>query len=336
MKTKSLTGLIVGAIVGLFVLVTGLQCCSSVGPTERGIAVTMGKPSTEVLMPGMHFKAPFVQSITTYDLTPIEYEKSFDSESKEAPVTKDKQSLGLTFDMYWCYDESRIYDVVTQYRTKDSVYEPLSSALKSIMKDEIGRWDIDEIVTNQSKIQSAICATLQDDPAVQKLPIKIQSLRLGNLDWSPEYDAMIKKTMARKQEVEQMKQEVALTEQTAQKDVKKAEAEKQKMELEAEAAKKKMELEAEAALIKAQKEGEAKIALAEAEAKAKKVKAEAEKYEAQQIAQASEMKRAQWSHEEKMKAMDVEETKWKHWDGDLNPKYIPITAGGTIVDLNGK
>lgn len=330
-KSSTLIKLIVGAIV-LFVG----NCFGTVRPTERGVMVTLGKPGTEILTPGLHVKAPFFQSLVTYDLTPIEYEKVFDSELKEAPVTKDKQSLGLTFDMYWCYDEARIYDVVTKYRTKDSVYEPLSSALKSLMKDEIGRWDIDEIVTNQGKIQNAIRVALESDEAVQRLPIKIQSFRLANLDWSPEYDAMIKKTMARKQEVEQMKQEVALSEQTAQKDVKKAEAEKQRIELESEAAKKKIELESEAALIKAQKEGEAKIALAEAEAKAKKVRAEAEKYEAQQIAQPTEMKRAQWSHEEKMKAMDVEETKWKHWDGDLNPKYVPITAAGTIVDMTKK
>lgn len=324
MKTKSLTGLIIGAIVGVFVLITGLQCCSSVGPTERGIAVTMGKPSTEILTPGMHFKAPFVQSIVTYDLTPIAYTKTISADDDNAPVTSDKQSIGVGFEMFWSYDEDRLYEVATKYRTKDSIYEPSSSALKSILKDEIGKITIDKIVTDQAGLQERIRVRFENDKDVQKLPIVIQSFRLANVDWSKEYDARIKKTMETQMEVEQTKQEVAKAEAAAQRQIKEAEAEKQRIELESEAA-----------LIKAQKEAQAKIELAKGEAEAKKVKAEAEKYEAQQIAQAQQMKQAQWAHEEKMKSMEVEEIKWKNWDGDLNPKYVPITAAGTIVDLNG-
>lgn len=118
------------------------------------------------------------------------------------------------------------------------------------------------------------------------------------------------------------KQEVAKAEAAAQRQIKEAEAEKQRIELEAEAE-----------LIKAQKIAAANIAKAEGDAQAQKVKADAELYEAQQIQKAQTMKQAQWAHEEKMKSMEVEETKWKNWDGDLNPKYVPITAAGTIVDL---
>lgn len=322
MKQKTLIKIIIGAICGLFALILVCGCFTSVGPTERGIMVTMGKPSEDVLMPGMHFKAPFFQRVQTYDMTPIQYTKNISAEDPDAPVTSDKQSIGVAFEMFWTYDDVRLYDVATKYRTKESIYEPSSSALKSILKDEIGKVTIDKIVTDQTGLQERIRARFENDRDVQKLPINIQSFRLANIDWSKEYDARIKKTMETQMEVEQTKQEVAKAEAAAQRQIKEAEAEKQRIELEAEAE-----------LIKAQKIAAANIAKAEGDAQAQKVKADAELYEAQQIQKAQTMKQAQWAHEEKMKAMEVEETKWKNWDGDLNPKYVPITAAGTIVDL---
>ena len=315
MKTKSMIKVVVGVVIGLFVLITGLNCCSTVGPTERGVKVTMGKPGTEVLMPGLNFKAPYFQTIQKYDITPVEYEKSFSCGSDGA-ISKDMQTIGLTFTLYWKYDESRICEVANKYKTQDSIYQPVSTSVKAALKDQIGHYSVEELIANQSKITTDVRSEFTDELAY--LPIVITDFKIGNFDWSDDYDAMIKKTMTRKQEVEQMKQEVALTEQQAQKQVKQAEADKQKAELDAEAN-----------LLKAQKEAEAAKAKAEGEAAAKKALADAELYEAQQIAKAGEMKRAQWAHEEKMAELEA-------WNGKKVSDVMVMTPSGTLTTVNGK
>ena len=312
------------AILGvafILVVIVGLNCCSSVGPTERGIITTFGKPSEKVLEPGLHFKSPIGQTILKKDISPIEYTKTF-TVGEDGAISKDMQTIGVTFTLYWKYDPNRIYEIVTNYKDDQRIYQPISTAVKAALKSEIGKYSVEQLVQNQDKVTSDVRSLFENDKDISKLPIQIQSFKIDNWNWSKEYDEMIRKTMVRKQEVEQMKQEVALSEQAAQKQVKEAEAEKQRIELEAEAA-----------LIKAQKEAEANVAKAEGEAQAKKVKAEADRYEAEQIARASEMKKAQWKHEENVLELQAKLEHERSWDGKLPPNYIPIAANGTIVDM---
>ena len=312
------------AILGvafILVVIVGLNCCSSVGPTERGIITTFGKPSEKVLEPGLHFKSPIGQTILKKDISSIEYTKTF-TVGEDGAISKDMQTIGVTFTLYWKYDPNRIYEIVTNYKDDQRIYQPISTAVKAALKSEIGKYSVEQLVQNQDKVTSDVRSLFENDKDISKLPIQIQSFKIDNWNWSKEYDEMIRKTMVRKQEVEQMKQEVALSEQAAQKQVKEAEAEKQRIELEAEAA-----------LIKAQKEAEANVAKAEGEAQAKKVKAEADRYEAEQIARASEMKKAQWKHEENVLELQAKLEHERSWDGKLPPNYIPIAANGTIVDI---
>ena len=299
--------LIILGVIAVLVLVIGLNCCATVGPTERGIIVTMGSPSTEILPSGLHIKAPFFQTIKTYDLTPIEYEKSF-SVGNDGAVSKDLQTVGMTFTLYWAYDENRLGEVVRNYKTKESIYQPISTAVKAAIKNEIGKYSIEEIIANQNQITENVRKEFSED--IEYLPIKITDFKIGNYDWDDSYDRMIKETMNRKQQVEQMKQEVALSEQSAQKQVKEAEAKKQAMELEAEAE-----------LIKAQKEADAMVAKAKGEAEAKKVAADAVAYENQQISKNLSIMQAQWKHEEQMEY-------YKKWNGkEVSDQsiYVPNT-----------
>lgn len=318
---KSFIKWIVLGIILIVAVSLGVNCCSSVGPTEKGVMLTFGKPSDESLDPGLHFKSPIGQEIRTWDLSPIEYSKTF-SVGQDGAISKDMQTIGVTFTLYWKYDPDRISEIARNFSNEQKIYQPLSTAAKAALKAEIGKYSVEEIIQNQAKITENVRSTFESDKDISNLPIIIQSLKIDNWDWDDSYDKMIKATMTRKQEVEQMKQEVALSEQAAQKQVKEAEAEKQRIELESEAA-----------LIKAQKEAEANIARAEGEAQAKKVKAEADRYEAEQIARAAEMKKAQWKHEENILELQAKLEHEKSWDGKLPPNYIPIAANGTIVDI---
>ena len=313
MNKNLIKKLIVSGVLVFVFLILGINSCSVVGSTERGIKKTFGKPSQEVLGPGLHLKVPFVQSVERYDLTPIEYEKSF-SVGQDGAISKDLQTVGVTFTLYWKYDEFRIPDVVRNYKTKDSIYQPISTAVKAAIKSEIGKYSIEEIISNQIAITNNVRDTFMKQ--IEYLPIVVTDFKIGNYDWDDSYDKMIKETMNRKQQVEQMKQEVALSEQAAQKQVKQAEAEKQRIELESEAA-----------LIKAQKEAQAEIAKANGEAESKKIRADADAYEAKQIAANQQAYQKQWDYE-------IALEKAKRWNGKEVPDAAYVVPGtGAVVPL---
>lgn len=294
--------------------------------------VTMGKPSAETLKPGLKVHAPFFQHLEKLDMTPMQYESGF-STGADGAISADQQTIGCEFSFIWKYSEDGVYEILTSYANREVLKQSVSDLLKEAIKTELGQYEVQNISKSQEQIKAAVLGRLESNPQFQKIPLDVKSLAISNYNWSAEYEAKVQETMNKKQEVERMKQDVALTEQEAQKKVKLMEAEKQKSALEAEARLIEKQKAAEAQIVNAEAEAKSKKLKAEADAEAKKKLADAELYEAQKLAQASEMKRAQWKHEETMKAMEVEEVKWKNWDGDLNPKYVPITAAGSIVNL---
>ena len=292
-------------IVAIIVLVLIFSAFSIVGPTERGIKVTLGVADEEVLGPGLKIKAPFFQKIQKYDLTPIQYQSSFSSVS-DAAITLDKQSILVNFELFWRYDESKLYNVATRYKSKESLYQPISTSLKGIIKDCVGKKSINEITANQSQLTNEVRERLVDEIAY--LPIIVDKFTITNIDWSEEYDRQIEETAKLSQQVEQAKQQALIVEAQAQKQVKEAQARLEAEKLNA----------------------EAEIAKAEGEAKAKKIRADADAYEAQKIAENQAAYSKQWQYE-----IDLE--KAKRWNGKEVPDAAYIVPGsGAVVPLTVK
>jgi len=284
------------------ILVLVFTSFSIVGPTERGIKVTLGVADEEILGPGLKFKAPFFQKVQKYDLTPIQYASAFNSVT-DAAITLDKQSILVNFELFWRYDESKLYNVATRYKTRESLYQPISTSLKGIIKDCVGKKSINEITANQSQLTNEVMERLVNE--ISYLPILVDKFTITNIDWSAEYDKQIEETAKLSQQVEQAKQQALIVEAEAQKQVKEAQARLEAEKLNA----------------------EAEIAKAEGEAKAKKIRADADAYEAQKIAENQAAYSKQWQYE-----IDLE--KAKRWNGKEVPDAAYIVPGtGAVVPL---
>ena len=299
MNTKKIVILISVLAVILVLVFTSF---SIVGPTERGIKVTLGVADEEILGPGLKFKTPFFQKVQKYDLTPIQYASAFNSVT-DAAITLDKQSILVNFELFWRYDESKLYNVATRYKTRESLYQPISTSLKGIIKDCVGKKSINEITANQSQLTNEVMERLVNE--ISYLPILVDKFTITNIDWSAEYDRQIEETAKLSQQVEQAKQQALIVEAEAQKQVKEAQARLEAEKLNA----------------------EAEIAKAEGEAKAKKIRADADAYEAQKIAENQAAYSKQWQYE-----IDLE--KAKRWNGKEVPDAAYIVPGtGAVVPL---
>lgn len=292
---KKIVKWVVIGLVGLLVVITCINSCSVVGPTERGVTVTLGQVKG-VLEPGIHFKAPFVSKIKKYDTTPIPYKKSLGINT-DAAVTADKQSIGIDYELYWKYKEDSVREIAQRYSNKDAIYDPISTALKEIIKDEAGRISIAQFINDQSAVSSKVSERLKE--RISYIPVEITQFSITNLDWSDDYDKAIKETARIAQEIERARNEAEVAAQQAQKKVKEAEAEAQAAEFNKKAA----------------------IAKAEGEAEAAKIEADATAYKNLKVAQNLSVMQAQWKHEEEMARLE----KWDGVQVSSQSIYVPNT-----------
>ncbi|MBO7461448.1 MAG: hypothetical protein J6T96_02505, partial [Bacteroidales bacterium] len=116
---------IVGAILAFIVI---SSCFTIIGPSERGVKVTLGEVDDQVYQPGIVWTMPFVTTVKTIGLEPSTYEVSF-SVGVDGAITKDMQTVGATVSVRYFYDENRILEIVKKY-ANDAIIE-------SAMRDNI-------------------------------------------------------------------------------------------------------------------------------------------------------------------------------------------------------
>ena len=300
MAKKNIVNAIIGFAVLLIVATTLYGGIAIVAPAERGVLVMLGQVQGGVLSPGVHFHPPFISVIKKYSVVPKGMNATF-SVGKDGAITKDMQTVGSQVTVFYRYDEERILDAITKY--SDSILEnAITRSLVAAVKEVVGKYSIYSLIENQDKITVEVNESLTK--RLESYPIELTQLTISNWDWSDDFDKQIKETMNRTQQVRQAEQDLKLAETNAQKQV-----------AEAEAAKKAAEQTAEAELIKAQKAAEAK-----------RVEADALAYYNEKVAQ-------NYQVETRLKELEIQLERAKRWDGREVPNYVPITAGGTIVDL---
>ena len=293
---KKVSKIIILGIVVLVLVIVVLNCFATVGPTERGVKITLGKPSEEVLSSGLHFKLPFVQSIKKYDITPVQYKKSLGI-GTDGALTADQQTIGVDYELFWKYKPEELYETTLKYSNKDIIYERISTPLKEIIKDEVSKISVTELVGSLTTISQKTEDRLKE--RLSEMPIAIESVSIVNIDWSDDYDKQIKETANRRQQVQIAQQEAEIAAAQAQKLVKEAEARRQAAESDA----------------------QAEVARANGDAEAKKIRADAQAYENQKIAQNLAVMQAQWEYE-------VELERAKKWNGvevSSQSIYVPNT-----------
>ncbi len=304
--------IIIIALVVVLALVIVFNCLSTVGPTERGVLVTLGKAEDKVLEPGLHFTIPFAQTIKKYSLAPINYGIEF-SIGSDGAVTKDMQTVGLIADVFWTYDESRLYDAATKY-TESSLRNAIEKTMLASVKESVGKYTIYEIVEMQEKISHEISDSLTTK--MSSYPIVITQIAISNWDWSPAFDEQIAETMKTTQQVKIAEQELQITQQESQKQIKEAQAEQEAIIIRANAEKEKSLVAAETAL-----------EVAKLEAEAKKVAADALAYYNQKIAENLEV-------EIELRKIEVEKERVEKWNGQYVSTYqygpIPVTQGSLL------
>jgi len=201
-KEPNWTGIIktiIGAVV-IFIAIAILWPARIVGPTERGVVKTFGEVQDIILEPGLRFRVPIMQSITTYDLTPTIVNINIPV-GTDGALSRDRQTIGIKGSYNWKFNEEDIVDIARRFSSISSITNQANNIINTAIKNVVGRYDIANIVQDQVAISQSARQLAIEQLNAAKIPIEITALNLNNWDWSADYDAMIRRTIEEQQAV---------------------------------------------------------------------------------------------------------------------------------------
>ena len=238
----ALEKLIGGVFLAAFLFLNLLLSFYTVDEGERAVVLTWGEFS-KVTDPGLHFKIPLVQSVSTYStrVQKVRFGKpnSPDDENYEvlSCYTYDQQIVeSYAISITWAYDAHRIEDVYRYFGA-----ERASAVFRNVVQPNVlqstkailGQYTAQTIVQKRAQLDEEIENTLKAQ--LEKYPINIISIQFEDINFSQTYEDVIEQTAQKKMEIEKAENELQRIQIEAQQQVAQAQAQNKALKLKAEA-----------------------------------------------------------------------------------------------------
>ena len=144
-------GIGVGAILVLCLLIGGFY---SVSPGHRGVLVTLGKVEQKSYPNGVGLKWPFVSSMIEMD---VRTQKMTDTTTS---YTSDVQPAEMEYVFTYDLNPSNVH-VLYESIGQDYEGKIIIPVLNDVLKDVIGKWQAQELVSNRDKARLDVVFGLQ-------------------------------------------------------------------------------------------------------------------------------------------------------------------------------
>src|SRR4030081_4032036 len=133
---------IVALFALLIIVIVGYSSVFPVAQTERALVVRLGKPVDVVTEPGLHFKAPFIDTVISIDKRILDLENP----AQEVIASDQKRLVGDAFARYSIKEPLKFYQTVV---TVDGDNLQLSILLNSALRRVLGEATLTQVVRDQ-------------------------------------------------------------------------------------------------------------------------------------------------------------------------------------------
>ena len=166
-------------IFGVAILLLARMSVFTVDEREYAVKFRFGEIVKADYMPGLHFKIPFVNTVTKYPDRILNYQ-----ESEERFLTGEKKNLIVDYFIVW-----RIIDPAQFYRSVngDELFaeQRLSAIIKEGIKAEFGRRTVQEVVSaERSELMEQML--VQAGQRAPELGIEVKDVRVKRIELSDE------------------------------------------------------------------------------------------------------------------------------------------------------
>lgn len=181
-EMKAISRLSAIVILALFAFITLYNSFYTLNSQEYGLLITFGA-AQEVNTPGVHTKIPYFQKVQKVSKEimgmPIGYNGDESITKESMMITRDFNIINVDF-----YIEYRVTDPVKAWYKSDSVDSVLKNLAQSYIRDTVGLYKIDEVLTSEkNKIQAEVKEKLinrleQEDLGILVSNVTIQDSEL--------------------------------------------------------------------------------------------------------------------------------------------------------------
>ena len=198
---KTVTAIIVAALVIFLVVIGGSQATAVVEPGNRGVRVTLGKVSPVPEQEGFLMKLPFLTSIH-----PVSIRQQTEQLQTEC-YSSDLQQVKASMRVLYRIPESSVVAIFQQYEGGDETAfaSLIAPRVVEALKEVASTQSAEMIVQNREKIKietlTAVREKIGVGPGGGPLLI-LEDLTLSDLALSPELNAAIEQKMTQRQETE--------------------------------------------------------------------------------------------------------------------------------------
>ncbi len=199
--------LVVGAII-LGMYMVGAWPFFVVDLAETAIVVQLGEPKRTITEPGLKWKTPVLEEVTYFDKRLLDY----DAPAREV-ITQDKKTILIdNFAKWRIVDPLKVYQA---FQTQRGALQRLDDIIYSELRVELGRHDLEEIVSaNRLLIMSTVAK--KSNAKASQYGLMVEDVRIKRADLPEQNEKTIFARMQAERE-RQAKQYRAEGEEEAQK-----------------------------------------------------------------------------------------------------------------------
>ena len=211
-------------IVVIVILVLVWSSFVSVGPGDRGVLMTFGSVDQSVLIPGLHMKIPFAQTVKHMD---VQIQKS---QTQETAASRDLQNVTTEVAVNWSIkptDAAWVYQHLggESQLTAKVITPVVSNAVKAVA----AHYDAEQLVEQRDKVRDAI--QQQIVAGLDQYKVQVQGVNITNFQFSADFAKAIENKQVAQQRAQQATYDLQRIKVQAQQEIAQAEGQSQAQKL---------------------------------------------------------------------------------------------------------
>lgn len=168
------------ALLALFILFT-IWPFAQVGQTQRGVVLRNGA-FTRVMEPGLHFRAPLLESVIVMDVSAVK------NEAEASAASKDLQNASTKVAINYTVNPADVEDLYTKYEN-DHASRLINPAIQEAVKSATAKYTAEELVTKREAVKSDITSSLKN--TLSPYGIEVTEVFITDFAFSQEFNNAI-------------------------------------------------------------------------------------------------------------------------------------------------
>ena len=217
----------IGAIIALFLLITGCSAAYTIDSGHRGILFTFGDV-TGIQQPGLNFKIPFIQTIREVDVRVRKVESPADAASK------DMQSVSTTVALNYSLSPEKLRELYSEIGL-DVEQRVIATRIQETVKAVVARYTAEELITQRENVRGEMVSSLTKQLLDYHIIVAPGGIQITNFDFSAAFNKAIEDKQVAEQQAQKAENDLRRIEVEATQRITQAKGEAEAIRIQADA-----------------------------------------------------------------------------------------------------